>query len=560
MAYEKTIWKNREVERPRTFEIQDNEDNTITLIPSEGDIIEAGTPIVASTMNKIETGLEEAHEAVTALKSDVTDLQNHIYPHLADYEYKPVTIVNRQIRTTKQSETKIVKFKLDNDIPEGEALTVSLDGGVTEFPFVDIKEKPILKLEKGYWEVVAEANFFILRPRGGGGDAINGQETIRGVLQDDVRRMDTVFGKTITDGFEGLEKLPDPDILPIGNGIDCSFSPDGVYLAVAYTGSPYLSIYKRDGDVFTKLPDPDEMPSSAVRSCTFSLDGDYLAVIAVDFPRISVYKRDGDVFTKLPNLVPQSNQNMYRCTFSVGSSYLAVGHNGSPSISVYKRNGDEFSKLSASYTTSGQLVDCTSPSDGGYLYFANSGNYSGLMFKRNGDQLTQIHGSGISLLYVTSCAFSPDGTYLALSARDTPLAIYKRDGDVFTKLPDPDQPPVNGSKCVFSLDGIYLAISHTGSPYLSIYKRDGDVFTKLNVPSLLPGDSVGCSFSPDTVYLAAVHINSPYLSICKAADSTGLEITPANNILPQNFKYAGYANEDGTVGQEIEMVKLFEKI
>lgn len=104
-----------------------------------------------------------------------------------------------------------------------------------------------------------------------------------------------------------------------------------------------------------------------------------------------------------------------------------------------------------------------------------------------------------------------------------------------------------------------MAVSHTGSPYISIYKRDGDEFTKLNIPVLLPGDSLGCSISPDNIYLAAVHVNSPYLTICKASESTGVEIIPANNTLPSNFKYAGYANEDGTVGQEIEMVKLFEK-
>ncbi len=61
MAYEKTVWKNREVERPRTFEVMENPDGTITLIPSEGEIIEPGTPIIADNMNKIEVGIEEAH-------------------------------------------------------------------------------------------------------------------------------------------------------------------------------------------------------------------------------------------------------------------------------------------------------------------------------------------------------------------------------------------------------------------------------------------------------------------------------------------------------------------
>jgi hypothetical protein len=64
MAYERTIWKNREVERPRTFTMQDNEDGTVTLVPTEGQIIEPGTPIIAAIMNNIEDGIEEAHNSI----------------------------------------------------------------------------------------------------------------------------------------------------------------------------------------------------------------------------------------------------------------------------------------------------------------------------------------------------------------------------------------------------------------------------------------------------------------------------------------------------------------
>lgn len=58
MGYVKTEWKNREVERSRTFMVQNNADGTITLIPAEGTIIEPGTPIIASTMNNMENAIE----------------------------------------------------------------------------------------------------------------------------------------------------------------------------------------------------------------------------------------------------------------------------------------------------------------------------------------------------------------------------------------------------------------------------------------------------------------------------------------------------------------------
>lgn len=72
MAYEKTIWKNREVEKPRTFTMQNNPDGTITLIPAEGQIVEAGTPIIAVNMNNIEDGIEDAHDALDTHKADNT--------------------------------------------------------------------------------------------------------------------------------------------------------------------------------------------------------------------------------------------------------------------------------------------------------------------------------------------------------------------------------------------------------------------------------------------------------------------------------------------------------
>jgi len=60
MPYEPTEWKNREVEKPRTFIMQDNGDGTITLIPEEGNVAEPGTPIAATFMNKIEQGIVNA--------------------------------------------------------------------------------------------------------------------------------------------------------------------------------------------------------------------------------------------------------------------------------------------------------------------------------------------------------------------------------------------------------------------------------------------------------------------------------------------------------------------
>lgn len=57
MAYNKTIWRDRVVSRPRTYRESVNADGSITHIPSEGNISEAGTPVNANNLNKIEDEL-----------------------------------------------------------------------------------------------------------------------------------------------------------------------------------------------------------------------------------------------------------------------------------------------------------------------------------------------------------------------------------------------------------------------------------------------------------------------------------------------------------------------
>jgi hypothetical protein len=68
LAYIKTNWKDRVVEKPLTFNLQNNPDGTVTLIPAEGQIIESGTPLTALNMNNLEKQYDEAKALVDALK------------------------------------------------------------------------------------------------------------------------------------------------------------------------------------------------------------------------------------------------------------------------------------------------------------------------------------------------------------------------------------------------------------------------------------------------------------------------------------------------------------
>ena len=58
MAYVKNIWVDQEVERPKTYEVTNNQDGSITLTDSFGLVTELGTPVNEVNMNHIEDGIE----------------------------------------------------------------------------------------------------------------------------------------------------------------------------------------------------------------------------------------------------------------------------------------------------------------------------------------------------------------------------------------------------------------------------------------------------------------------------------------------------------------------
>lgn len=80
MAYTKTVWKDRVVEKPRNYTKTDNADGTITLTPSPGVVTEAGTPIIAASLNNMDQGIFDAHTQL-ADKASKT-VENPIYPTL----------------------------------------------------------------------------------------------------------------------------------------------------------------------------------------------------------------------------------------------------------------------------------------------------------------------------------------------------------------------------------------------------------------------------------------------------------------------------------------------
>lgn len=73
MAYNKTLWKDRIVEKPNTYRKVENSDGTITLYPVTGQVIEKGTPVSAANLNKIENGIVEVYKELDTKIDEVAN-------------------------------------------------------------------------------------------------------------------------------------------------------------------------------------------------------------------------------------------------------------------------------------------------------------------------------------------------------------------------------------------------------------------------------------------------------------------------------------------------------
>jgi hypothetical protein len=95
MAYEKTNWKDQISTYPNRYTQIDNPDGTKTIIKSEGPIIQVGTPLSASNLNKLEDGLigisAELSQYVDTAFSSIADgsPKELFYSHAALLEKYP---------------------------------------------------------------------------------------------------------------------------------------------------------------------------------------------------------------------------------------------------------------------------------------------------------------------------------------------------------------------------------------------------------------------------------------------------------------------------------------
>ena len=295
-------------------------------------------------------------------------------------------------------------------------------------------------------------------------------------------------------------------------------------------------------------------PSFGANTVSFTPDGIYLAVASRNGSSnmIAVYKRSGDTFTVLSALPSQPDASCAGVSFSPDGIYLAAAYVGVYYLMVWKRNADTFTLLYTNSTVTDTSSDHDAVSwrrDGIYIAMARGSEGARVaLFKRTNDSITQIVDPPTAADETYSLQFSKYNDYLACIGHVSPyVTIYSYSGDTFTKLANPTTLPTNQSHGLAFCKG-YLAVFHNTTPFVTIYKQNENTFTKLANPSILPsGLCKGGAFSPDGMYLLILSNYSPYAILYKRAGDTFTKLAnPTTLTQSTSYQFAGAAfTEDG---------------
>lgn len=324
------------------------------------------------------------------------------------------------------------------------------------------------------------------------------------------------------------------DVLPQGRCGVLSWSNDGKYLAtnIGYGISPFIAIYELIGGTTLKsISVSSELLSGIyeVNALAWSPDGKYLVIGYTTSPYVTICSFDGISLNKIYNHNIISTSHVGTIEWSPDGKYLAIGTNASPYFYIYEFNGGIFTRktiTSPSFPQGTLYVDTTK--------WSNDGKFFVIGYRTNPFISIYKISSGVFTLlptpsskptgFVFDASWSKDNKYLAVGHQNSPgITVYSINGDIFTKLTNPDVIPSTNVVSGVSWDtsGEYLAVAHNTSPFISIYKFNDNRLTKLLNSTLIPtGIAHKISFSPNGLFLAVGSEARPFLLVYTIAYST----------------------------------------
>jgi hypothetical protein len=362
-----------------------------------------------------------------------------------------------------------------------------------------------------------------------------------------------------------------------------SWSPNGLYLAVGYSTTPFFAIYKRSGDTLTRLPATTNVSAGTASeplSMTWSFDSSSLVVCFATTPFIYHYKRySGDYFFRD---TASNAGNPTIVDIDPTNTYLLCATTTAPTspIRIVKRGTQDFTNLLATGAVGWAGVSINNTMNG--LTWHPSGNYFAALYNEfstylaiftksvGSDTFTLTNrfevqsGNGSGFAYTAK--FSPDGNFIAIAYLNAPVSnanirVYSFSEGSLTQVFSGVN--LSGYRCItwspdsnyFIASGVLQSSASTNTPIM-IKKNANNTFTVCDTPSsaLTPSYRF-TSWSPDGNYVAlgdyattnanpeirkVVPANAPYLF---------RKVTPSTSTVGTFDKVYGIAKESGTAGQ-----------
>jgi WD40 repeat protein len=209
-----------------------------------------------------------------------------------------------------------------------------------------------------------------------------------------------------------------------------AISPDGLWLAIALTASPYIAISPVAEDVIGDLSSPTggDIPAGQGNKVAWSPNGDYVFLGHNTAPYLSAWSWDGTWGTKIaPGTNPGAN--VLGISVSRYGGYVAVVTATTPFLSVYPWTG-----------AFGSRVQPVAPN-------IQAGAGADVIFSRSGKWIIVAH---TTTPYVSAWRWD-----------DGELGPIKNPADLATG---------NGLAITTSRDGLFIAIAQTGTPYVRAWR------------------------------------------------------------------------------------------
>jgi len=294
-------------------------------------------------------------------------------------------------------------------------------------------------------------------------------------------------------------------------------------IAVAQSGSPYVTVYKWDNGFTTKYSDPSPAIPANALSVAFSGDRQYIATGHSSSPYVSVYNWDNGFGSKFADPGTTPGQTVNSVAFASNSAYIATAHDitSSVQITVYGWSGSGFGTryTNTSLGGDGQAVAFGSGNAAIFLGGDSSPRVAAWAWSGSGFGTRYSNPSTLPPASVNGIAVSPASDYVAVAHFTSPFfSVYpwNLSTGFGTRLTPPavDPVPLTGNGIDFHPTQSVIAIAHNASPYITIYSFTPSTWSKFSNPGTLPtGEATGVKFSPDGENVAVTHLFSPHISV-----------------------------------------------